>query len=91
MTRSVFVRACALTAFAAAAFAIAIANAQTSSVPAGKLPNITTQPTQPVTRVICVAPMTKVGGTCQCPDGMVKTSPTTCALRAFVPLETSDD
>jgi len=89
--RSAFIKTCA-SAVCFAVLAIGAAQAQ-PTVPSGKLPTITNQTnvTPTTTPVVCPAPMIRVGNTCDCGPGGVKTSPTTCALRAFVPLQTSDD
>ncbi len=82
----------AFSSFALLALLAGAALAQ-PTVPPGKLPPISNQTTvtPTTTPVVCVAPMIRVGNTCDCGPGGVKTSPTTCALRAFVPLRTSDD
>jgi hypothetical protein len=61
------------------------------AVPPGKIPAISGQSTanpQGQTPVVCPAEMIRVGNSCECGPGGVKTSPTTCAVRAFVPLQT---
>ncbi len=93
MMRSAFMKACAGSAFLIAVLAIGYARAESPQVPPGKLPPISGQTTTlpQGQAVVCPAPMIRVGNTCDCGPGGVKTSPTTCALRAFVPLQTSDD
>ena len=83
----------AFSSFALLAFIAGTALAEPPVVPPGKLPPISgqTNVTPQNQAVVCPAPMIRVGNTCDCGPGGVKTSPTTCALRAFVPLQTSDD
>lgn len=80
-------------ALIAAMFTAGTALAEPPQAPPGKLPAMSPQPaaTLPPQNVVCPPNMIRVGNTCDCGPGGVKTSPTTCALRAFVPLQTSDD